>query len=128
MDVCVWGRGGRRYIGGRLGRRVGWLARWGAARRGRKVERKVRGRRRDETKVGEHSADDDRRDDAHGWSSGQTANCQTPLTTLTHSHTPLSLQSCLHLLSRALFSSEKFCKIDTVALSFVSDKYCPIMD
>jgi len=29
---------------------------------------------------------------------------------------------------KALFSSKKFCKIDTVALSFVFDKYCPIMD
>ena len=28
----------------------------------------------------------------------------------------------------ALFSSKKFCKIDTVALSFVFDKYYPIMD
>jgi len=27
----------------------------------------------------------------------------------------------------ALFSSEKFWEIDTVALSFVFDKYCPIM-
>jgi len=29
---------------------------------------------------------------------------------------------------QALFSSENFWKIDTVALSFVFDKYCPIMD
>ena len=29
---------------------------------------------------------------------------------------------------KALFSSKKFYKIDTVALSFVFDKYCPIMD
>jgi len=28
----------------------------------------------------------------------------------------------------ALFSSKKFCKTDTVVLSFVFDKYCPIMD
>ena len=28
----------------------------------------------------------------------------------------------------ALFSSKIFYKIDTVALSFVFDKYCPIMD
>jgi hypothetical protein len=28
----------------------------------------------------------------------------------------------------ALFSSKKFCKTGTVALSFVYDKYCPIMD
>jgi len=28
----------------------------------------------------------------------------------------------------ALFSSKIFCKIDTVALSFVFDKYSPIMD
>jgi hypothetical protein len=30
--------------------------------------------------------------------------------------------------AHALFSSEKFCNIDTVALSFVFDEYCPIMD
>ncbi|KAG0527383.1 hypothetical protein BDA96_06G228800 [Sorghum bicolor] len=30
--------------------------------------------------------------------------------------------------SKALFSSKIFCKIDTVAFSFVFDKYCPIMD
>ena len=30
--------------------------------------------------------------------------------------------------SEALFSSKKFCKINTVALSFVFDKNCPIMD
>ena len=30
--------------------------------------------------------------------------------------------------TRALFSSKKFYKIDTVALSFVFDKNCPIMD
>jgi hypothetical protein len=34
------------------------------------------------------------------------------------------LGSCL----QALFSSKIFCKIDTVALSFVFDKYYPIMD
>jgi len=28
----------------------------------------------------------------------------------------------------ALFSSKFFCKIDTVVLSFVFDKYYPIMD
>ena len=28
----------------------------------------------------------------------------------------------------ALFSSKFFCKIDTVAFSFVFDKYCPIID
>ena len=28
---------------------------------------------------------------------------------------------------RDLFSSKIFCKIDTVAFSFVFDKYCPIM-
>jgi hypothetical protein len=28
----------------------------------------------------------------------------------------------------AVFSSEKFWEIDTVALSFVFDKYCPIID
>ena len=28
----------------------------------------------------------------------------------------------------ALFSSKNFCKTGTVALSFVCDKYCPIMD
>jgi len=28
----------------------------------------------------------------------------------------------------ALFSSKIFCKMDTVALSFVFDKYCPIID
>jgi len=28
----------------------------------------------------------------------------------------------------ALFSSKIFCKTGTVALSFVCDKYCPIMD
>jgi len=29
---------------------------------------------------------------------------------------------------RALFSSENFWEMDTVAFSFVFDKYCPIMD
>ena len=29
---------------------------------------------------------------------------------------------------RALFTSKKFCKIGIVALSFVFDKYCSIMD
>ena len=29
---------------------------------------------------------------------------------------------------KALFSSKKFCKLDTVALSFVFDRYCPIME
>ena len=29
---------------------------------------------------------------------------------------------------KVLFSSEKIYKIDTVAFSFVFDKYCPIMD
>jgi len=28
----------------------------------------------------------------------------------------------------ALFSSKIFCKMDTVAFSFVFDKHCPIMD
>ena len=32
------------------------------------------------------------------------------------------------LASWALFSSKKFCKIDIVALSFVFDKYCLIMN
>ena len=30
--------------------------------------------------------------------------------------------------SWALFTSEKFWKMDTVAFSFVFDKYCPIID
>jgi len=30
--------------------------------------------------------------------------------------------------TKALFSSKKFCKIDTVALSFVFDKKYPIID
>jgi len=30
--------------------------------------------------------------------------------------------------TKALFSSEKFWEIDTVALSFVFEKYCPIMN
>jgi len=32
------------------------------------------------------------------------------------------------ILTRALFSFKIFCKIDTVAISFVFDKYCLIMD
>jgi len=31
-------------------------------------------------------------------------------------------------LYKALFSSKNFCKIDTVAFSFVFDKNCPIID
>jgi hypothetical protein len=34
----------------------------------------------------------------------------------------------LSIFVEALFSSKKFCKIDTVALSFVFDKNYPIMD
>jgi hypothetical protein len=30
--------------------------------------------------------------------------------------------------TRALFSCKKFCKIDIIALSFVVNKYCPIID
>jgi len=38
--------------------------------------------------------------------------------------------SCIHRGGRelALFSSKNFGKIDTIALSFVFDKYCPIMN
>jgi len=32
------------------------------------------------------------------------------------------------MLDLALFSSKKFCKMNTVELSFVFDKYCPNMD
>jgi len=31
-----------------------------------------------------------------------------------------------YLFIKALFSSKKFCKINTVAFSFVFDKYCPM--
>jgi len=35
---------------------------------------------------------------------------------------------CKKIETKALFSSKIFWKIGTVALSFVFDKYCPIMD
>jgi len=42
-----------------------------------------------------------------------------------------SLGDCdmkLYIETTALFSSKNFCKIGIAALSFVFDKYCPIMN
>jgi hypothetical protein len=51
-----------------------------------------------------------------------------PLSRLTaESHTGHQLR-CFSRHRKALFSSKKFCKTGTVALSFVCEKYCPIMN
>jgi len=40
----------------------------------------------------------------------------------------LFIKNHINCNSKALFTSKKFCKIGIVALSFVFDKYCPIID
>jgi hypothetical protein len=92
--ICAWGARGERYIG-RLGRRVGWLARWGEARRGGREEGGEEGEgeetRRGQGRRGrEEATHDDRRDDVMMKPLVKRSNCQLSNTSQWSLHTHMT--------------------------------------